>query len=180
MLWYYSSKGFSFDSMTEFGSGVYNVGDGNDFDTTDSSFIVFEKTGITKYVIQGDNTLTETAILSKSSGYNIEYKNIDRFGDELFVKQNNNVVYFAAKDASNKRNLFKITDGGAPVPLLTGSDENNYIFMDVSFSDDGRFVANAQQMSTGKYGILEGNFQSATYTFAEKAGFTQIVDVLIE
>jgi hypothetical protein len=175
-VWYYGNKGFRFDTMTEFTSGATDVTSGNDFDATGPSFLIIEKTKITKYTIQADKTLTETSILS---GYNIDFKTIAYYGEELFVKCSGEVIYFAGKDSSNQRNLFKI-DGGAPVPILTGLDNNNYTFANVSFADDGKFVASVQQLSTGKYGALNGDFTTGEYSFTERNGFTQVVDVLMQ
>jgi len=175
--WYYGNKGFDFDTMTEFNSGATSVAGGNDFESTGATFTIIEKTKITKYSIQSDKTLIETVVLS---GYSIEYKSIQGFQDELFIKQVNNIVYFAGKDTSNKRNFFKIVNEGSPIQFLSGIDEDNFIFTNVSFNEDGHFIAYVQQLSTGKYGILEGSFSDMQYTFTEKTEYVQVTDILLQ
>jgi hypothetical protein len=177
-VFYFADKGYDFKSKEFFDSGATNVAMGNDFEATGPIFVIFEAGKITKYEIQSDNTLDETIIMSN---YKIDSQSISGYGQELFVKYNvaENIIYFAGRDASEKRNLFVIEDGETPTGLLTGTEENNYSFLAVSFSNDGKFMASVQQLSSGKYGSLEGDFSTGEYHFTERDGFNVVSDVLL-
>ena len=174
--YYYGTKGYRFDTDTEFDSSVTLAGKGDDFDAVDGTFITVSATSIAKYQVQPDKTLVETVLLGT---HTTNKRAIDYYGDVYLIHHVGDTFYFVGKDESDKRNIFKPTGVDTVEKLLTGTDENGFNITAASFDDQSNFTAAAQRLADGKYGTLDGSFATRTYSFTERAGVATVTDVLL-
>jgi len=173
---YYGPFGFRFDTDEEFDSNVNLYGSvGDDFDAVDGTFITYSWESIKKYKVQPDKTLVETVLLDT---HTIDYYWIMYYGNVYLIHSvdGGNTFYFVGKDASNSRNIFKLTGVNIVEKLL---NDNEFYIITISFDDQGNFSAAAQRMADGKYGTLDGSFDTKLYTFTVRSAFATVTDVLL-
>jgi len=173
--YYYGSKGFRFDIEEEFDSNVILSGYGDDFDAVDGTFITVSDTSIAKYEVQPNKTLIETILLNT---HTIDKRRVDCYGNVYLMHRvgDSETFYFVGKDKLGNRNIFKLTGVDTVEKLL---NDNEFYIPTISFDDLGNFSAAAQRMADGKYGTLDGSFDTGTYTFTVRAEFATVTDVLL-